>query len=60
LATPAAQDLLKEDEDEGEAKEVDEKVVNGMMDELNALLNPNSTKRLVDHCLILIGFVGRL
>ncbi|KAK2175147.1 hypothetical protein NP493_748g02040 [Ridgeia piscesae] len=42
---PHIKDLLKEDEDEGEVKEVDEKVVNGMMDELNALLNPNSTKR---------------
>ena len=58
MATPA-QDKLKEDEDEGEPKEEDEKVVNGMMDELNALLNPNATKRL-EHCLILIGFAGRL
>ena len=40
-----SQDMLKADEDDGENKVEDEKVVNGMMDELSALLNPDSKKR---------------
>lgn len=37
--------MLEEEEDDGEDRVEDEKVVNGMMDELNALLNPHSSKR---------------
>ena len=44
--TFCSQDMLKDVEDDGEIKVEDEKVVNGMMDELSALLNPDAKKRL--------------